>query len=312
MTMADALAVAQAEGGEATPPAVETGLPPVETNAEADGEQAPATSLEQPAADSDGFDADAKALGDALMSTVQDSQDDSGSGAPVPGSEDFLNLNVDVQTVNGPEAVTIRELTDGYLRQADYTRKTQSLAEQKKQVERASEFLTAFESDPAGFARSLAVQAGLIEEGDVPVREVPIAQIPTPEDLDTMVNEMVEERVNNDERVRSAAEANARIQVDAEFDRIAEHYAVELKPGLRDDILSEAFKTGSADLEGIVAKRIALHQQKQQRADAANLASTSRPGSAPVGSSVDDANKPTPRPSMREAWNQAKVAASQQ
>ncbi len=312
MTMADALTAARAESEPASSDVTDTGLPPVKVDVADGGEQAPVTPLEQPAAESDGFDADAQALGDALMDTTQDSQNGSDLAGITAGSEDFWNLQVDVETVNGPQAVTIKELSDGYLRQADYTRKTQSLAEQRKHSERATDFLTAFEGDPAGFARSLAVQAGLIDEGDQPVKDIPNVKIPTQEELDTQINELVEERVKTDERVVSAEEANARIEIDAEFDRIADRYNVELKPDLRQNILEEAFKTGSSDLEGILAKRIATHQQKQQKADVTNLASTSRPGSAPVGAATDDSDKVNSTPSMREAWNQAKLAAAQQ
>jgi len=312
MTMADALAASRAELEPASSDVTDTGLPPVDVDAPASGEQASDSPLEQPAADSDGFSAEAQQLGDALMDTTQESQNGSDLAGISAGSEDFWNLQVDVETVNGPQAVTIKELSDGYLRQADYTKKTQNLAEQRKHTERATDFLTAFEGDPAGFARSLAVQAGLIDEGDQPVKDVPNVKIPTQDELDAKVNEMVEERVKTDERVVSAEEANARVQIDIEFDRIAEHYDVELKPELRQNILEEAFKTGNSDLEGILAKRIATHQQRQQRADVTNLASTSRPGSAPVGATTDDDDKANSTPSMREAWKQAKLAAAQQ
>jgi len=312
LTMADALAAARAESEPASPDVTETAMPVVEVEAPDSGEQIPVTPLEQPAAEIDGFSEEAQALGDALMDTTQDSQNGSDLAGITAGSEDFWNLSVDVETVNGSQAVTIKELSDGYLRQADYTQKTQNLAEQRKHNERATSFLVAFESDPAGFARSLAVQAGLVEEGDMPVRDIPIAKIPTQEELETQVNEMVDERVNSDDRVKTAEAANARIEIDQEFDRIAETYSVELKPDLRQNILEEAFRTSNSDLEGILAKRIALHQQRQQRADVTNLASTSRPGSAPVGATTDDGDKENPTPSMREAWKEAKLAAATQ
>ena len=312
LTMEDALAASRTELEQASSDVVETGLPPAETDTPVNEEQSSPSTPEQPAAVSDGFSEDAQKLGDALMDTTEDSQNGSDPASITPGSEDFWNHTVDVETVNGPTAVTIKELSEGYLRQADYTQKTQNLAEQRKNVERATEFLSVFESDPVEFARSLAVQAGLLNEDDVPVKDFPIAKIPTQEELETKLNEMVEERVLADERVVSATEASARVEIDAEFDRISSEYDVELKSDLREDILIEAFKTGNADLEGILAKRIATHQRKQSKADATNLASTSRPGAAPTGATTPDSEKANDTPTMREAFQQAKVAAVQQ
>lgn len=312
LTMEDALAATRAELEPASPDDVETGMPPAETNVPTSEEQTSTSTQEQPAAVSDGFSEDAQELGDALMDTTEDSQNGSDPASITPGSEDFWNHTVDVETVNGPKAVTIKELSEGYLRQADYTQKTQNLAEQRKTTERATEFLSVFESDPVEFARSLAVQAGLIDKDDAPVKDFPIAKIPTQEELEAKLNEMVEERVKNDERVVSATEASARVEIDAEFDRIATAYDVELKPDLRDDILKEAFKSGNSDLEGILAKRIATHQRKQSKAEVTNLASTSRPGSAPQGATTPESEKGNDTPSIAEAFQQAKVAAVQQ
>lgn len=313
MSLAEALASAKADSGEATPGAADTGTPPVEANAEVQIEQATVGAPEQPTAEvKDGFSDEATALADSLLSTDDgDTQNGSGSGI-TPGSDEFWNLQVDVKTVNGPQAVTIQELSDGYLRQADYTQKTQSLAEQKKSVETAIEFRRAFESDPAGFINSLAVQAGLIEEGAVPAIDKELVSFPSQEDLDAKLASLVEERIAADPRVQTAEVAAAQAQLDGEFVRLEKEYGIPLSPALREDLIKEAVKVGSADLEGLLARRLVKNRDKQLRADATGLAATSRPGSQPSGSELGADEKTAERPSMREAWQESKVAAAQQ
>ena len=172
--------------------------------------------------------------------------------------------------------------------------------------------MKSFEEDPAGFTRSLAVQAGLIREGDAPIKHVDVARIPTPEDLESRVNEMVEDRVSKDARVQRAAVSDARAQIDIEFDRLQKAYEVPINTALRDDLIREAQTQGSHDLEGLLTRRLLRTQQKHSRAADANLASTARPGSPPASATAPDGAETTEKPSMREAWNQSKVAAAQQ
>ncbi len=309
--MADALALAVAESGQASLDVAEPGVPPVEAEAVDDSEQASDVPQGQPAADTDGFSDEARELGDLLKDTVQESQNSSDSGTPVPGSDDFWNQNVEVKTVEGPQTVTMKEMRDGYLRQADYTQKTQAVADERRHLERAEGFLKMFEEDPAGFTRSLAVQAGLISEGDEPIREIPMVSIPTQDSLDELIKEQVEERYKNDPRAKDLDVRDAEVQITTEFARLEEKFDVPIGPEVRQSILQEAYQTGNPSLEGIFAGRLVLAQQKQSRAGSTSRATTSRPGSAP--SSIDlDSESDKPPKDIKEAYQRAKVAAAQQ
>jgi len=311
MTMADALASAQSELGEATPDAAETDMPLVEAEDEGVGEQVTPSSGEQPATDEGGFDDAATELADSLLDTDEESQNGSDSGV-VPGSDDFWNQSVEVQTAGGPENRSVRELADGYLRQADYTRKTQEVAESRKSLERAEQFLKAFEDNPFEFTRSLSVQAGLITEGDTPVKQIEIAKIPSQEEINAMVEAKTEERVSTDPRVQEAQIASARAQVDTEFDRLEGVFGIPLKPELRQSLITEAGNKQTGDLEGLLAKRIYLRQQKETRAGRQQQAATSRPGAPPQGVTTPDGEKPKEFPTMEEAFKQAQLAIAQQ
>jgi hypothetical protein len=58
------------------------------------------------------------------------SEDEEDDAAPLPDT-----AKVTVEIDGKPQEVTVQELKSGYLRQADYTRKTQQLAEQRKTLE---------------------------------------------------------------------------------------------------------------------------------------------------------------------------------
>jgi len=308
--MADALSEAQAESAQASADDVNTDVPSVETNAQSVGEQATPDNQDNPATDENGFSVDASGLEQALIDTAETSQNESGSGV-IPGSDDFWNLELEVQTVSGPETVSIKELQDGYLRQADYTRKTQAVSNQTKHVDKAVEFLDTFEKDPATFIRSLAVQAGFMKEGDGPVLDVDIVPIPTQEVLDARVDELVNERINSDPRVKDAELSSAQAQVDAEFTRLEGVFNVPLSEPVRESMIQEAIQRNTSDLESLLARRILNAQQKQSKTAEGNLASTSRPGSLPSGASVED-DTDEKFPSMREAWAEAKLASATQ
>lgn len=68
-------------------------------------------------------------------------------------------------TVNGETfEVPLAELRNGYMRQADYTRKTQQVAAQNELVRWAQELQEAFRVDPAGSLKYLQEQFGLQDD----------------------------------------------------------------------------------------------------------------------------------------------------
>jgi len=67
--------------------------------------------------------------------------------------------------VDGEEfSVPLAEAMASYMRQADYTKKTQALAEERRMAQWAREMRTAIETDPAGTVRALQQALGLESE----------------------------------------------------------------------------------------------------------------------------------------------------
>lgn len=78
-----------------------------------------------------------------------------GAGAQAEsGSEEPILYTVKVG--GKEEKVTFDELQKGYMRQADYTRKTQELSQDKQRLAQAQQLAEAFERDPHGTVKALA------------------------------------------------------------------------------------------------------------------------------------------------------------
>lgn len=99
------------------------------------------------------------------MSMVETTTTDLGQAA---GSQAEVTPEVPVETpkytvtIHGVEQeVTLEEALSGYMRQADFTRKTQTLAEQRKHLERAENLVKALNTNPAETLRVLAAELGV-------------------------------------------------------------------------------------------------------------------------------------------------------
>jgi len=72
-------------------------------------------------------------------------------------ADKVIKLQVDGEEV----VVPVKEALAGYQRQADYTRKTQELSEQRKQVQFAATLAQSLQEDPAGTLQALQQHYGL-------------------------------------------------------------------------------------------------------------------------------------------------------
>lgn len=76
--------------------------------------------------------------------------------------DELVTLKVDGQDITVPLA----EAMSSYMRQSDYTRKTQALAEERKLADWGREFQTAIRNDPAGTIKALQDALGMEEQVD--------------------------------------------------------------------------------------------------------------------------------------------------
>jgi hypothetical protein len=131
---------------------------------------------QQPEVDSDGTGDEAADAADTDI--VVDEDDDAEPVAQGDGWnwQEHASNQIPVK-VNGQETlVPLEELRNGYMRQADYTRKTQEVAETQKLAEWAKEFQDRFNSDPQTMVKMLASAVGF-DTGEVQTESDPFAEL---------------------------------------------------------------------------------------------------------------------------------------
>ncbi len=76
------------------------------------------------------------------------------------------------------QSVTLEDLQSGFMRQADYTRKTQEVAQQRQRLAHAESIANSLEADPEGTLRALAEAfgVGVGDEGFDPEAIDPVEQ----------------------------------------------------------------------------------------------------------------------------------------
>jgi hypothetical protein len=204
----------------------------------------------------------------------------------------FVKLQVDGEEV----LVPVKEALAGYQRQADYTRKTQELSEQRKSIEYATALQEALQNDPANTLRLLQDQYGIVAE---PEEDLWID--PTEKSLKEM-----EKRLASFEQQREMDELTKTI------DTLQSKYGDDFNA---DEVVAKALATGATDLEAIFKqvafdkvyskaseanKKLAKEQERLEAKRGAGIvssASTSKGTTAPPSA---------PPKTVFEAFEQAK------
>lgn len=303
VSLSEALDMAYAEGGEAEPAVAEETSPVSEVQAEPEVEQAEDAENEQVELLAETQEAIPES--DELF--TEELLEDLEQEAPsIPGDDTEFPEGW-LPGVDG--SITLRELRDGYLRQADYTRGKQALAEQRKQFEATSgealRFWEALTKDAEGVVRSLAMQAGLIpEDGHTP--KMDLSPLRTAEQVEAEVERRVAERLEQHPEVVAAREREAIAAVESEFTRIETALGITLGPRSREVILREAQRRQTVDLE-LVASHLMAAQQR--RAEQANRVRDAAPTKASPRASEEDI---TDRPvtSVEDAFKRAELEMS--
>jgi len=158
--------------------------------------------------------------------------------------EKFVKLQVDGQEVS----VSIKEALAGYQRQADYTRKTQELSEQRKQVQFATTLQQSLQDDPANTLAMLQQHYGKAAD---PVEE---------EWLDDNEKQFrsLEQRIAAFESDKALSDLTKTIEV------LQSKYGEDFNA---DEVIAKAMTTGSTDLEAIF-KQIAFDKVYTKAAEA--------------------------------------------
>jgi len=91
---------------------------------------------------------------------------------PVDGADETVSFDwqeysdqlVPITVAGEEQMVPLKDLRDGFMRQSDYTRKTQEIAGATEKAQWADSVQAAFEADPAGTLKAFAEAYGLLEQ----------------------------------------------------------------------------------------------------------------------------------------------------
>lgn len=143
-------------------------------------------------------------------------------------ADKVIKLQVDGEEV----VIPVKEALAGYQRQADYTRKTQELSEQRKQVQYASALQEALQSDPAATLQLLQQQYG----------------IATQPQEDEWLDPAEQQLRQLEQRIAAFEQQKAMDELTRTIDTLQSKYGEDFDA---DEVVAKALATGSTDLESV-------------------------------------------------------------
>jgi hypothetical protein len=209
--------------------------------------------------------------------------------------------------LNGEERdVSFTEAIAGYQRQADYTQKTQELAEQRQALQFAATLQTALENDPAGTLNLLRNHYGISE---AQAQEMVDSYDEDMDPVDARMSQL-------DKRLAQFEEQQSQQQIEKEISRLQAKY----EDFDTNQVVQAAIRSGSTDLEATykqMAFDVIMNQRELQSQAAAQSqlkesevvqakrdASVISGGSSATASTTDDSA--TSINSVSDAWAAAK------
>jgi hypothetical protein len=252
--------------------------------------------------DTENFDAEA-------FDPIADGQVESGGDvsfdeAPIDyfNVDEYADKYVKV-VVDGEELeVPLKEAVSGYQRQADYTRKTQQLADERRGVQFASAIQQALDNDPNATIELLKSHYGLDQQDSF-------------EEDDLWADPMEKQYRQLENRLKSFEEQQAMNELERNIGSLQQKYGEDFDAN---EVVSLALARGTTDLESVY-KQVAFDrlysgeqarrqaqaqraQQEQQIVQAKRSSGIVAGGSSAQGTSVDS----QPITNLRDAFAAAK------
>ena len=175
-------------------------------------------------------------------------------------TDNYANHVVRVKLDGEELQVPLSEALAGYQRQADYTRKTQELAEQRNQMQYAATIQTALERDPEATIDLLARHYNISRSQAAAVA----GEVDDFESLDPQEQKMRE----LDKRVASFEDYQSQLEVEKEVQKLQQRYS-DFDVAT---VVQSALRLGTTDLEGtykqLMFDKIMTQQNIQKQAEA--------------------------------------------
>lgn len=229
----------------------------------------------------------------------QDEADSDSDDAPEDVFDfDSIKDNTVSVTVNGETfEVPLSELRNGYMRQADYTRKTQQVAADAQVLQWAREMQDAFRNDPAGSIRYLQEQFGLLEQPDS-FSEVDPEFKPIVDELKRTQQELAQLR----QQTQQFANDKVSLQVQSELESVQAKYAdfdpmvvlpIAIENGLSMEMAYKLWKVDHMESEAKLAEQAKAKAEAAavKRQKARNASTKVVKGASKASAEADDSWK---------------------
>ena len=168
--------------------------------------------------------------------------------------------------VNG-ELMTLEQLRSGNMMQADYTQKTQELADKMREAEKALTLLKLLEERPLETVKQLysAINTGAPVAGIANANQNTQPSDPqtAPSDIEALVEARVAEMLKNDPRLVQVENDQALEQVNAVFTEIEKMYNVTLTDADKELTLQTAVDMGTDDIKFVFGGLMNKANQKE-------------------------------------------------
>lgn len=173
---------------------------------------------------------------------------------PFLNVDEYKDYRIPVKLDGEELEVPLSEAIAGYQRQADYTRKTQELAEQRQALQFASTLQSALENDPAGTLELLSRHYGIsTAQAAEMVRGMEDDSFEELDPVDRKMREL-------DQRIAQFEEYQSQQEIEREIKRLQSKY----EDFDTNEVVNAALKANSTDLEATY-KQIAFDKFMKQR-----------------------------------------------
>ena len=226
-------------------------------------------------------------------------------------SEEVIEEPVDeAYTIKGDgeeSQVSLEELQDGYQRQADYTRKTQELADERRRLQQAEAIVSSLENNPAETLNALGEAFGLAAQPPAPIRNTNDNwyddEEPQQVDATAMRVSELEQRLAQQDRL--ARKQQVEKQVEDLKDQYGDFDSNELfEHALRHKIGNLEAALTHMRFDSVSEKATKL-EKEQERTGAKRDAAVVESGGSTAANTVKTQAKNPPQ-TIREAFAQAK------
>jgi hypothetical protein len=193
------------------------------------------------------------------------------------------------------EELSLDEVKKGFMRQADYTRKTQELSVAKASVQNAVTLWDALQDDPITTLRTLNARLGNGNTSMPPINDpwqgvvarqssvagqgqgsqsVASSVSAAMGDVDDIVKKKVEEQLANDPRIKEYETQKAKQLLDNAFNQIEQDWGVTLSDKDKLVILEKAQQAKTTDLEMVFAALMQIVSRKKAQRSAVKQGAT--------------------------------------